>query len=78
MYSGLRPSCNPFVEDPLEDSEIFHSGESENVERWFKPRNKSLVFVITCVLLSIAFHYLYLCGCSSCILLLLSFHHFHY
>ena len=39
-----KPSCNSFerslVEDPLEDSEILHSGEGENVEQWLEPRNK--------------------------------------
>jgi len=60
------------------DSEILHSGEGGDVERWLKPRHKFFVFAIAYVLLSIAFHYSYLYGCSSCILLLLSFHHFHY
>ena len=69
-----RPSCNLFVEDPLEDSEILHSGEGGDVERWLKPRHKFFVFAIAYVLLSIAFHYSYLYGCSSCILLLFSFH----
>ena len=78
-----KPSYNffmygPLVEDPLEDSEILHSGEGGYIERWLEPQNKFFVFVIACVLLFIAFHYSYLCGCSSCILLLLSFHHFHY
>jgi len=56
------------VEDPLEDSEILHSGEGRDVERWLEPQNNSFVFAITCVLLSIAFHYSYLCSSSSCIL----------
>ena len=63
-----RPSCNPFVEDPLENSEIVHSGEGGDVERWLEPRNNSFVFVIACALLSLAFHYSYLCSSSSCIL----------
>ena len=62
------PSCNPFVEDTLEDSEILHSGEDGDVERWLKPQNNFFVFVIAWVLLSITFHYSYLCNCSSCIL----------
>ena len=60
----------------LVDNEILHSGEDGDVERWLKPRNKFFVFVIAYVLLSIAYFYSYLCGCSSCILLLLSFHHY--
>jgi len=64
------------VEDLLVDSEILHSGEGGDVDRWLKPRNIFFVFVIACVLLSIAYFYSYLCGCSSCILLLLSFHHY--
>jgi len=56
------------VEDPLENSEIFHSGEGGDVERWLEPQNNSFVFAIVCVLLSIAFHFSYLCNCSSCIL----------
>ena len=66
------------MEDPLEDSEILHSGDGRDLERWLESQNNSFVFTIACVLLSITFHYSYLCGCSSCILLLLSFHHFHY
>ena len=62
------------MEDPLVDSEILHSGEGENVERWLKSQNKFFVFVIACVFLSVAYHYSYLCGCLSCILLLFSFH----
>ena len=62
------------MEDPLEDSEIFHSGEGGDVERWLLTRNSSFVFVIACVLLYIAFHFSYLCNCSSCILLLLLIH----
>ena len=50
-----RPSCNPFVEDPLEDSEILHSGEGGDVERWLEPQNKFLVFAIACVLLLYCF-----------------------
>ena len=66
------------MEDLLVDSEILYSDEGGNVERWLEPRNKFFAFAIACVLLSIAFHYSYLCGYSSCILLLPSFHHFHY
>ena len=58
-----RLSCNP-----LEDSEILHSGEGGDVERWLEPWNNSFVFVIACVFLSIAFHFSYLCNCSYCIL----------
>jgi len=61
------------VEYPLVDSEILHSGEGIDVERWVELWNKFFVFAIACVLLSIAYHYSYLCGCLSCILLLLSF-----
>ena len=43
------------MEDPLEDSEILHSGEGGDVERWHEPGNKFFVFVFACVLLSIAF-----------------------
>ena len=56
------------MEDPLENSEIFHSGEGGDVERWLEPQNNSFVLVIDCVLLSIAFHYSYLCNSLSCIL----------
>ena len=66
------------MKDPLVDSETLHSGKGGDVERWLESRNKFFVFVITCVLLSFAFHYSYLCGCLSYILLLVSFHHFHY
>ena len=45
----------PFVEDPLEDSEILHSGEGGDVEQWLEPRNNSFVFAIACVLLSVNF-----------------------
>ena len=45
------------MEDPLDDSEILHSGEGGDVERWLEPQNNSFVFVIACVLLSIAFHF---------------------
>jgi len=62
------------VEDPLEDSEIFHSSEGGDVERWLEPRNNSFVFAITCVLLSIAFYFSYLCGCSSYLISVLAFH----
>jgi len=48
------------VEDPLVDSEIFHSGEGGDVERWLKPRNKFTVFAISCLLFSIAFKLLIL------------------
>jgi len=41
------------VEDPLEDS------EGGDVERWLETQNKFLVFVIACVLLSIAFYISY-------------------
>ena len=43
------------MEDTLEDSEILHSGEGGDVERWLEPRNNSFLFLIACVLLSIAF-----------------------
>ena len=66
------------MKDPLVDSEILYSCEGGDVKRWLEPQNKFFVFAIACVLLSIAFHYSHLCGCSSCILLLLSFHHFYY
>jgi len=56
------------VEDPLEDSEILHSGEGGDIEWWLESRNNSFVSAIVCVLLSIAFHFSYLCNCSSCIL----------
>ena len=56
------------MKDPLEDSEILHSGEGGDVEQWLEPWNNSFVFAIACVLLSIAFHYSYLCHCSSYIL----------
>ena len=69
-----RPSCNPSVEDPLEDSEILHSGEGGDVERWLEPRNKSLVFAIACILLSVAFYISYLRSCLSCLIPLLEFH----
>ena len=40
------------MEDPLEDSEIFHSGEGEDVERWLESRNKfSCVYVLLCLAL---------------------------
>jgi len=69
-----RPSCNPFVKDPLKDSEILHSGEGGDVERWLKPRNDTLVSAIACVFLSIAIYILYLYSCSSCLIPLLAFH----
>ena len=62
------------MEDPLEDSEILHSGEGGDVERWLKPWNNSLVFVIVCVLLSITFYISYLCSYSSYLISLLAFH----
>ena len=62
------------MEELLEDSEILHSGEGEDVERWLEPRNNFFVFVITCVLLFIAFYISYLCGCSSFLISLLAFH----
>jgi len=62
------------VEDPLVDSEILHSGEGGDVERWLEPRNKSFVFVFACVLLSIDFYFSYLYDCSSCLISLLAFH----
>ena len=43
------------MEDPLEDNEILHSGEGEDIERWLEPRNNFFVFAIACVLLSIDF-----------------------
>ena len=49
------------MEDPLEDSEILHGGEGRDVEQWLEPQNNFFVFAIACVLLSIAFHYSYLC-----------------
>jgi len=55
------------VQDHLKDSEIYHSDEGGDVERWLESQNNSFVFAIACVLLSIAFHYSYLCNCSSCI-----------
>ena len=69
-----RPSCDPFVEDPIEDSEILHSGKSRDVERWLEPQKKSLVFAIACVLLSIAFYISYLSSCLSYLISLLAFH----
>ena len=68
-----RPSCNLFVKDPLENSEILHSSEGGDVERWFEPQNNSLVFAIACILLSIAFYILYL-GSSFCLISLLALH----
>ena len=62
------------MEDPLKDSEILHSGEGGDVQRWLKPRNKFFVFVFSCVLHSIAFYFSYLCSCSSYLILLLAFH----
>ena len=62
------------MEDPLEDSEILHSDEGGDVERWLEPRNKTFVFVFACVSLSIAFYILYLCGCSSYLIPLLVYH----
>ena len=62
------------MEDPLEDREIFHSGEGGDVERWLEPQNNSFVFTIACVLLSITLYFLYLCGCSSYLISLLVFH----
>jgi len=62
------------MEDPLKDSKILHGGEGRDVERWLKPQNTSLVFVIACVLLSIIFYISYLCSCSSCLIPLLAFH----
>jgi len=64
-----RPSCNSFgkgsfVKDSIEDSEIFHNGEGRDVEQWLESQNNSFVFAIACVLLSIAFYFSYLCGCS--------------
>ena len=69
MYSVLcRPSCNPFMKDPLKDSEIVHSAEGGDVERGSNIGTNSFVFVIACILLSIVFHFSYMCNCSSCIL----------
>jgi len=67
-----RPNCNsfvqgPFVEDPLEDSEILRNGEGGDIEQWLEPWNNFLVFGLL-VSLSITFHYSYLCSSSSCIL----------
>ena len=45
------------MEDPLVDSEILHSGEGGDVERWLEPRNKSFVFAIDFLLLFIALHF---------------------
>ena len=61
------------MENHLGDNEILHSGEGSDVEQWLEPRNNSFVFVIPCVLLSIAFYFSYLCGCSSCLISLLAF-----
>ena len=69
-----RPSCNPFVKDPLEDSEILHSGEDRDVEQWLEPWNNSFVFTIACVLLSITFYISYLSSCLSCLIPFLAFH----
>ena len=43
------------MEDPLDDSEILHSGEGGDVERRLEPQNNSLVFVIARVLLLLLF-----------------------
>jgi len=56
------------VEDPLEDSEILHSGEGRDESSGSNLKINSFVFVIACVLFSIVFHFSYLCNCSSCIL----------
>ena len=36
------------------DSEILCGGEGRDVEQWLKPRNKFIVFVIICLLISIS------------------------
>ena len=43
------------MKDPLEDSEILHSGEGGDVDRWLESRNNFFVFAIAFVLLSIIF-----------------------
>jgi len=64
------------VEDPIVDSEILHSGEDRDVNRWLEPRNKFFVFVIACLLISISTHCLHLCCCFTCTFyLLLALHH---
>ena len=62
------------MEDPLEDSEILHSGKGGDIEWWLESQNKSFVFAFTCVLLSIAFYFSYLCSCSSFFISLLALH----
>jgi len=48
------------VEDPIVHSEILHSGEGGNVERWPEPRNKSL-FLRLLVSSSLLFFITYTC-----------------
>ena len=42
------------MEDPINVSEILHSGEGGDVERQLETQNKSFMFVFTCVLFSVA------------------------
>ena len=56
------------MKDSLEDSEIRHSGEGSNVERWLEPWNNSFVLVSACVLLSIAFIF------YTCLIVYLAFY----
>ena len=42
------------MKDLLVDSEILHSGEGGDVERWLESRNKFFVFAIACLLISIS------------------------
>jgi len=50
------------------DSEILHSCEGGDVERWFEPRNKFFVFAIACLLIFISLYCLYLCCWFTCTL----------
>ena len=62
------------MENFLEDSEIFHSSEDGDVERWLEPRNIPLCLrlLMSCSLL--LFYFSYLCGCSSYLISLPAFH----
>ena len=40
---------------------ILHCGGDRDVEQWLEPRNKFLVFAITCLLISISLYCLHLC-----------------
>jgi len=65
------------VEDPLVDSEILHSGEGRDVQRWLEPRNKFFVFVIACLLISISLFVLLLLLQSlfiACITFIIALH----